>query len=122
MIEPDIKQCQAIVLSSDRESAHGIKDVITDIGKFMDVKCHFSGGGTSIRLESEALQENIPHVLVGVSGRISHIIDRRFIKVDDIKLVILDSADQILSVCIRDPLYWLSHSFPCFALLMNIIS
>ena len=40
-----------------------------------------------------------PHVVVGTPGRVQDMIQRRVLKTDNMKMFVLDEADEMLSVC-----------------------
>ena len=96
-IDPNIKQCQALILAPTRELAQQIQKVVVAIGDFMNVECHACIGGTSVRDDMKALQDG-PQVVVGTPGRVHDMIQRRFLKTDSMKMFVLDEADEMLSV------------------------
>jgi translation initiation factor 4A len=65
------------------------------IGDFMGIKIHACVGGVAIREDIRTLQEGV-HVVVGTPGRLCDIIQRRFMRVDNIKMLTLDEADELL--------------------------
>jgi len=96
-LDPNIKQCQALILAPTRELAQQIQKVVVAIGDFMNVECHACIGGTSVRDDMKALQEG-PQIVVGTPGRVQDMIQRRFLKTDSMKMFVLDEADEMLSV------------------------
>ena len=46
-----------------------------------------------MREERKTLKEGVHHVIVGTSGRVKDMIQKKFISVDHIKMFILDEAD-----------------------------
>ena len=48
----------------------------------------------------KALQDG-PQVVVGTPGRVQDMIQRRVLKTDNMKMFVLDEADEMLSVCTR---------------------
>lgn len=96
-IDPNVKQCQALILAPTRELAQQIQKVVVAIGDFMSIECHACIGGTSVRDDMKALQEG-PQVVVGTPGRVQDMIQRRFLKTDGMKMFVLDEADEMLSV------------------------
>jgi translation initiation factor 4A len=96
-IDPNIKQCQALILAPTRELAQQIQKVVVAIGDFMSIECHACIGGTSVRDDMKALQDG-PQVVVGTPGRVQDMIQRRFLKTDSMKMFVLDEADEMLSV------------------------
>ena len=96
-LDPNIKQCQALILAPTRELAQQIQKVVVAIGDFMNVECHACIGGTSVRDDMKALQEG-PQIVVGTPGRVQDMIQRRFLKTDSMKMFVLDEVDEMLSV------------------------
>jgi len=96
-LDPNIKQCQALILAPTRELAQQIQKVVVAIGDFMNIECHACIGGTSVRDDMKALQEG-PQIVVGTPGRVQDMIQRRFLKTDSMKMFVLDEADEMLSV------------------------
>ncbi len=107
-IDPTLKQCQALILAPTRELAQQIQKVVVAIGDFMSIECHACIGGTSVRDDMKALQDG-PQVVVGTPGRVHDMIQRRFLKTDGMKMFVLDEADEMLSVSIKNPLRPLSY-------------
>jgi len=89
---------QALIIAPTHELAKQITAVINALGSMMPtlvVKTLI--GGTSITQDSDDLRNNPPHIIVGCTGRIYDMIRRKHIKMLDIKLFILDEADEMLS-------------------------
>ena len=104
-IDLNIKQCQALILAPTRELAQQIQKVVVAIGDFMNVECHACIGGTVVRDDMKILQDGV-HVVVGTPGRVHDMIQRRALKTDNIKIFVLDEADEMLSVSI-----WILQSY-----------
>ncbi|KAE8134237.1 P-loop containing nucleoside triphosphate hydrolase protein [Aspergillus pseudotamarii] len=96
-IDTELKACQALIVAPTRELAQQIQKVVVAIGDFMSINCHACIGGTAVRDDMNALREG-PQVVVGTPGRIHDMIQRRVLKTDQMKLFILDEADEMLSV------------------------
>ena len=64
----------------------------------MNIECHACIGGTNVRDDMKALQDG-PQVVVGTPGRVQDMIQRRVLKTDNMKMFVLDEADEMLSVC-----------------------
>ncbi|KAJ7081352.1 eukaryotic initiation factor-like protein 4A-I [Mycena belliarum] len=95
-LDHNVKACQALILTPTRELAQQIQKVVVAIGDFMNIDCHACIGGTSVRDDIKALQAG-PQVVVGTPGRVQDMIQRRVIKTDQIKIFVLDEADELLS-------------------------
>ena len=63
----------------------------------MDIKCHASFGRNTVEDDMKALQEG-PPLVVGTPGRVLDIIQRGALRTDNIKMFMLDRADEMLSV------------------------
>ncbi|KAE8386564.1 P-loop containing nucleoside triphosphate hydrolase protein [Aspergillus alliaceus] len=96
-IDTNLKSCQALIVAPTRELAQQIQKVVVAIGDFMNINCHACIGGTAVRDDMNALREG-PQVVVGTPGRIHDMIQRRVLRTDQMKLFILDEADEMLSV------------------------
>jgi len=92
----NIKTPQAIILSPTRDLAIQNDDVLNNIGTFLDIKTKVLIGGRSVRVDIEDLTHNNPTIISGTPGRIMHMIQKRYLKLDNVKLFILDEADIML--------------------------
>ncbi|KAL2178871.1 P-loop containing nucleoside triphosphate hydrolase protein [Thermothelomyces heterothallicus CBS 202.75] len=110
-IDPNLKQCQALILAPTRELAQQIQKVVVAIGDFMNIECHACIGGTSVREDMKALQDG-PQVVVGTPGRVQDMIQRRFLKTDNIKMFVLDEADEMLSRGFTEQIYDIFQLLP----------
>jgi len=99
-----IKGCQALVLAPTRELAQQIVKVIAALGDFMNVKIHACVGGTAVRDDIRTLQEGV-HIVVGTPGRVYDMINRRALSLSEVKLFVLDEADEMLSRGFKDQIY-----------------
>eukprot|EP01034_Spumella_vulgaris_P024927 gene24927-31323_t len=103
-LDINIKYCQALVLAPTRELAQQIVKVIQSLGDFMNIKIHACVGGTAVRDDIRTLQDGV-HVVVGTPGRVYDMINRRALLLDDVKLFVLDEADEMLSRGFKDQIY-----------------
>ncbi len=103
---------QVLILAPTHELVKQISSVIHSIGGHMDgLKIKTLVGGTSVAEDSDDLRKNIPHIIIGSVGRVSDMIRRRNIKTHDIKLFILDEADEMLSGGFLENIHQLFLSF-----------
>mmetsp|Transcript_22771 Transcript_22771/g.29060 ORF Transcript_22771/g.29060 Transcript_22771/m.29060 type:complete len:422 (+) Transcript_22771:146-1411(+) len=98
------RQCQALILSPTRELAQQTQKVVVALGDFMNVKVHACVGGTAVRDDIRTLQEGV-HIVVGTPGRVYDMVNRRALSMDQVKLFILDEADEMLSRGFKDQIY-----------------
>ena len=110
----DIKSnsIQVLVLSPTRELCTQTAKVINDIGSLMNglrIKTLF--GGSNIEEISSFSNKNIPHIISGCPGRVYDMLRRDKIDGSTIKLVILDEADEMLSMGFKDQVYNIFQHF-----------
>ena len=96
------KFCQTIVLSPTRELATQSALVAEQLSTHMkDIRIHACIGGTSKRESAEELRRGC-HIVVGTPGRITDMIRSNLLKATGVKLLIIDEADEMLSLGFLD--------------------
>lgn len=100
-IDTTSRDCQALILAPTRELATQIQKVVIALGDFLKVGCHACIGGTNIREDMRKLEQGA-HVVVGTPGRVSDMINRKVLKTHNIKMFVLDEADEMLSRGFKD--------------------
>merc|ERR1711936_455293 len=103
-IDTKLNSCQALVLAPTRELAQQIQKVVMALGDYMGAQCHACIGGTSVREDMSKLNSGV-HIVVGTPGRVFDMISRRVLNVNDIKMFVLDEADEMLSRGFKDQIY-----------------
>jgi translation initiation factor 4A len=104
-------QCQALILTPTRELAQQIQKVVIALGDFMKIHCHACIGGTNVRDDMKILEAGA-QVVVGTPGRVFDMINRGALKTDDMKMFILDEADEMLSRGFKDQIYDVFQRLP----------
>jgi translation initiation factor 4A len=94
-VDPTLKKPQVLILVHVRELAQQIAKVATAIGSFMKVKVLCAVGGDSVRENVSALDQGAQFV-VGTPGRIFDLINRNALDRSQIRVLIMDEADQML--------------------------
>ena len=97
--------CQCIILAPTRELAIQINDEISSISKFLlnDTKKKYKivsmcmVGGTSIKQNISDIYDLKPCIIVGTPGRIYDMIKRKVLITENVKNIIIDEADEMLS-------------------------
>lgn len=95
-IDCQSSKIQALILEPTRDLANQSFRVITSIGEPMGVAAHVIIGGTSVRDDLNALRKGV-NVVVGTPGRLLDHISRGSLRLDELKVLILDEADEMLS-------------------------
>merc|ERR1711990_474900 len=103
-VDTKLNSCQALVLAPTRELAQQIQKVVMALGDYMGAQCHACIGGTSVREDMHKLNNGI-HIVVGTPGRVFDMISRRVLRVNEIKMFVLDEADEMLSRGFKDQIY-----------------
>ncbi len=96
-VDLDNQSIQAMVLAPTRELAIQVAEELTKIGKYKRVDVVAVYGGQEIDRQIRALKKK-PQVIVGTPGRLQDHIRRRTIRLNDLKMVILDEADEMLDM------------------------
>ena len=103
-MDMNVRDCQALILAPTRELAQQIQKVCLALGDYMQVQCHACIGGTNVRDDMRKLESGV-HVVVGTPGRVHDMINRRALRVESMKLFVLDEADEMLSRGFKDQIY-----------------
>ncbi len=112
-VDATLAETQILILSPTRELATQIADVVTKIGAMMTglhVKTII--GGTAIRDDARDMQRTIPHVIVGCPGRVFDMIRRKYIELNQLRLIVLDEADEMLSTGFEEQIYNIFQMIP----------
>ena len=67
-------------------------------------------GGTSVVDDANDLRSNVPHVIIGSVGRVCDMLRRKHIRTKDIKMFVLDEADEMLSGGFLENIYQVFHT------------
>ena len=103
-IDVTVRETQALVLSPTRELATQIQSVVLALGDYMNIQCHACIGGTSIGEDIRKLEYG-QHIVSGTPGRVFDMIRRRILRTRNIKMLILDEADELLNKGFKDQIY-----------------
>lgn len=96
-LEARSRAVQALVLTPTRELAVQVAEEISKIGKHSRVKTLPIYGGQSIERQIRSLRFGVD-VVIGTPGRIIDHMSRGTIKFDQIKMLVLDEADEMLDM------------------------
>ena len=88
---------QALVMAPTRELANQITREIEQLGKPRGVRTLAVYGGVGYGAQLEALEAGV-HVIVGTPGRMLDHLGAGRMNFDDIKIVVFDEADELLSL------------------------
>jgi translation initiation factor 4A len=105
LIDETSDDTQALIIAPTHELADQTVKVIKQLGHYLKIRSMLLVGGTSVDKNKSDLHEIKPHVVVGTPGRIHDMIRRRYLKVDKIKILVIDEADEMMSSGFKDQMY-----------------
>ena len=108
---PDIRRPQALVLAPTRELALQVADEMAKLGKYIRVRNLAICGGLPIERQIKALRAGV-EVVVGTPGRIMDHLERKTLKLDQIRTLVLDEADEMLDMGFLDDIETIMSYLP----------
>ena len=97
-IDAGSKQTQALILSPTRELCLQIADDLRDFSRYMDdIHVEAVYGGASIEQQIRALRKGA-QIIVATPGRLIDLMNRGVAKLDSVRQVVLDEADEMLNM------------------------
>ncbi|ANE48293.1 DEAD/DEAH box helicase [Paenibacillus swuensis] len=91
------EKISALIMAPTRELAIQVADEIGKLARFKGIRTLAIYGGQDIGKQIRALKKK-PQVIIGTPGRLLDHINRKTIRLDDVKTVILDEADEMLDM------------------------
>ncbi|CAI8493685.1 unnamed protein product [Pichia kudriavzevii] len=110
-IDETVKKTQALIMAPTRELALQIQRVVVSIALHMDVTVHACIGGKPMGEDIEALNAGA-QIVVGTPGRVFDMIDRGYFKTRDVKMFIMDEADEMLSQGFKEQIHKVFQYLP----------
>jgi ATP-dependent RNA helicase len=104
-------ETQALVLSPTRELAEQTQKVLLSLGDFMNVQCHACIGGKSIGEDIKRLDFGV-QVVSGTPGRVYDMIQRKNLRTRNIKMLVIDEADEMLNKGFKEQIYDIYRYLP----------
>ena len=111
VIDPDIKQPQVLILSPTRELAQQTYNVAKQLNKYLNYSIMTLIGGKNINHDFKHL-DNGCQIVIGCPGRVFDMLKRFALKTDNLKLMIVDEADEMLSRGFKDQIYEILQYIP----------
>lgn len=97
-IDANLNKVQAIILCPTRELATQVTGELRKFTKYKEgVKSLAVYGGESIERQIKALKQGVK-IVVGTPGRIMDHMRRKTLKLDNVKMCVLDEADEMLNM------------------------
>ena len=96
-LDPDGPAFQGLVLCPTRELALQVHEELTRIGAQRGIRSVSIYGGESYRKQLDALKHK-PHIVVATPGRLLDHCQRRSVRLDGVRIAVLDEADRMLDM------------------------
>ncbi|MBL0710886.1 MAG: DEAD/DEAH box helicase [Colwellia sp.] len=111
-IDTSIKKPQLMVLAPTRELAMQVAEAIESFGKNMKgLRVATLYGGQSYGPQFQQLERGA-QVVVGTPGRLMDHLRRKSLKLGDLKVCVLDEADEMLNMGFLDDIQWILDHLP----------
>ncbi len=104
LVSEDASQVQALILCPTRELCLQITRDLDDLAKFLPkMRVAAVYGGASIDQQIRQIKKGV-QIVVGTPGRVHDLIRRRVLKLDAVERLVLDEADEMLSMGFKEEL------------------
>lgn len=100
-IDAEKKAVQAIILCPTRELCMQVAGQVNLIGKYMGIRALPIYGGAGYDEQFQGLKRK-PPVVVGTPGRVIDHLQRGTLQLEDVRIVVLDEADEMISMGFRE--------------------
>ncbi len=111
-MDPQLKKPQGIILCPTRELAMQAAEEIRKLTKYMkSIKVLPVYGGQDISRQIRGLSQGV-QIIVGTPGRVMDHLRRHTIKTSDIKMIVLDEADEMLNMGFREDIETILGDMP----------
>jgi len=102
-MDPKLRATQSLILCPTRELALQVAGQINILGKFLGLRALPIYGGSDYGSQLSGLRAGAP-IVVGTPGRLIGHLDRGTLKLDNVSTIILDEADEMISMGFKEEL------------------
>jgi ATP-dependent RNA helicase DeaD len=110
-LDPLKRGVQAIILCPTRELCMQVAGQVNLLGKFLNVQALPIYGGAGYDEQLRGLRKGVA-VVVGTPGRVIDHMNRGTLKLGDVKIVVLDEADEMISMGFREDMETILEGVP----------
>ncbi|MCL2665293.1 MAG: DEAD/DEAH box helicase [Defluviitaleaceae bacterium] len=111
-IDPENKKLQAVILCPTRELAIQISEEFRKLLRYRDnIRVIPVYGGQPIDRQILAIKKGV-QVIAGTPGRVMDHMERRTLRMDSVKCVVLDEADEMLDMGFREDMEFILEKMP----------
>ncbi|MCH5277067.1 MAG: DEAD/DEAH box helicase [Desulfovibrionaceae bacterium] len=120
-LEPALKKPQALILAPTRELAGQVEREASVLFSDADLRVAAVYGGVGYGRQLEALRQGV-QVLVGTPGRVLDHLLRRTLVLDELRVLVFDEADRMLSIGFYPDMKEIQRYLPRRPLLASLFS
>jgi len=95
-LDPEKASLQTLILLPTRELAMQTSAIIKELGKHLNINVMVTTGGTNLRDDIMRLYNTV-HIMVATPGRILDLAGKGVAKLGEVRTVVMDEADKLLS-------------------------
>ena len=110
-IEPDMQKPSAIVLTPTRELAVQVSQELNKMAAYTGHVCIPIYGGASIEKQIKQLEKGCD-IVAGTPGRVKDMIERGYLDLSVIKIIVMDESDRMLDMGFIDDIEFIFKSCP----------
>ncbi|HHT9109863.1 MAG TPA: DEAD/DEAH box helicase [Candidatus Brocadiaceae bacterium] len=112
MLDAENRKLQAVVLCPTRELAIQVAEELKKLAKYKkDTEILPIYGGQAIDRQIRVLKKGV-QIIVGTPGRVIDHLERQTLKMDKVKMVVLDEADEMLDMGFREDIELILKKIP----------
>ena len=112
LIDVQDRAVQALILCPTRDLALQVAEEIKKLSKYKrGVRVEAIYGGDSIERQIRSLKSGV-HIVIGTPGRVMDHMERNTLKLDRVKMMILDEADEMLDMGFREDIENILEEMP----------
>ncbi|AKD54299.1 DEAD/DEAH box helicase [Spirosoma radiotolerans] len=112
LIDIQDRSVQTLILCPTRELALQVAEEIKKLAKYKrGVRIEAIYGGDSIERQIRSLKSGV-HIVIGTPGRVMDHMERNTLKLNNVKMMILDEADEMLDMGFREDIESILEEMP----------
>lgn len=112
LVDEDSIKIQALILCPTRELSIQVADEISKLGKYKEgIRVLAVYGGQPIERQIKALKKGV-QIVVGTPGRVMDHMRRKTIRTGNIRMIVLDEADEMFDMGFRDDIEFVMQQLP----------
>lgn len=111
VVNPAERDPQVIMLAPTRELAEQSQKVCLALGSYVNTQVHCCIGGKKLSDDIRALEAGV-HIVSGTPGRVYHMIVDRHLSTRQVRMLVLDEADEMLNRGFKEQVYNIYRCLP----------